>query len=823
MGHAPGRRGGWGSSTRARSRSTAGRVVPTAPRHEQEQGSSVAVEQLGRALLAAAAAQTDRSGPPAAPGPRVMRRTPTEVARVRAGVERAMRIEAGRRARRLPYLATAATATAGYGAWGAAELARAAAGAAGQTGAIAGTVGLCAAGVGALRITYRHGITAHWQRRWWTAGAAATGWVSTAAAIGPASWPMSAALAVGATAVSAGWLRAHEVPDPGALAPAPVPIEAFEPGEDLGEVLAQRWADAIGRKGGVVAGARLTGRTDLPNAIQWLVETTPGSSCFDQLLAARPRIAAGLRQSQARVILEPVADDESTAMLSIVTRDVLAEGVPYPGPRYRTTDLADGRIPIGPYADGTGEADYVAVDAVGCRNGLATGAPGSGKSAFLEAVALGLKASGRWHVLFGDGDPGGGSSPLLNRLADWTAVGPEEVLAQLEAIEELLEVRSALKSTLTAGPDGTPTPITDPRTQVPLREMLPCPEFPGVCWVLDELHRLTNDDSLKAAKLAERLEKLTRIGRKYGIVLVAGTQSLLIADFGGGDAGSKLRGFLASRNNFAFYNSNRSEQHVVAGLKIAPSSLPSGGGYAFSTGTGRVSMLRVAWARDMSHHLAGLPTTQLDADGERVMLRHRPAEAGDPVTLFATASARLRAMRTGPGATCPDSPATSPDSPRQRPGNTGLGGGLEEVRIPAALTADNVIPMRSGQHRPGQPAESGHPDEPLGAPQPSPDPRPDTQSPAPDLEVDLTSLTDAQRCVYDALSSLGWRQIVRTGQLADLTGLRAPAVSKALTVLAERGLARKFAHGEWQSTATAAAADAGDGGNSQLEDEEDAG
>lgn len=772
-----------------------GRVIPTPAASAEDQGAVEA--QLGRALLAAVAHSTRAGEQGPVNGPRVVPGKPakpnTQLARVRAAkFEREMRIEVGRRARRLPYLATAATAAVGYGAWGAADLALAAAGPAGQAGTIAGTVGLCAAGLGALRIAYRHGIAPRWRRSWWTAGIGAASWVTTAAAIGPASWPMSATLAAGAAAASAGWLRAHEVPDPGAVAPAPLLIEEQDDEEDLGEILAERWSTAIGRKGGVVPGAMLTGRTDLPNAIQWMVQTPPGSVCFDQLLAARPRIAAGLRQSQAKVILEPVADDESAALLSVVTRDLLAEGVPYPGPRY-----SNGCIPIGPYADGTGEADYVAVDEVGCRNGIATGAPGSGKSAFLEAVALGLKASGSWYVLFGDGDPAGGSSPLLNRLADWSAAGPELVLAQLEALEELLEVRSALKSTLTAGADGTPIPITDPTRQVPLREMLPCPAFPGVQLILDELHRLTQDEWLKEHNFAGRLEKLARIGRKYGIVILAGTQSLLADDFGGN---TKLRAYLSDRNCFVFRNPNKTEQHVVAGLKVAPSSLPPGGGYAFSTGTGRVSMLRVAWARDMSPHIAALPYVALDPDGERVMARYRPADAGDPVSRYAGAAARLRQLRTGQHR--PDNPPTRPD----RSANGPVSGALAGIRMPAALTADNVIPIRPSPARPDQL-------------RPAVEPGP--ASPDRDSVPNLEELSGAQRAVYDALTSLGRRQVSSTGQLADLTSLNTPTVSKALAVLNERGLARKLAHGRWAQDAGPEVLTSDDAENEQDDDSEE--
>lgn len=806
-------------------RRSSGRITPTPASMRGAAGEDAGAQvlaELARHLVAAsrAAQQETTTHDLGRAGAALQRREPLAEARARASWERTLRIRAGQDARRLPYLATGATYAAGWVAWGAAELADAATGPAGHSAAIAGTVGLCAAATGVLRITYRHGIADRWRTRWWAAAAAGGGWVSLAASVGPGSWPMTAALAAGATALASGWQRAHAVPNPSDQ-PTPTPVMVIEEptgGDDLGEVLAERWAEYIGAKDGVVPGAMLTGRTDLPHAIQWMVQTPPGKVAFDQLLAALPRIAAGLRQSQAKVVLEPVADDESAAWLSVITRDVLAEGVPYPGPSYLSDSPSDGRIPIGPYADGTGQADYVAVDGVGCRNGLATGAPGSGKSAFLEAVALGLRISGRWTVLFGDGDPGGGSSPLLNRLADWRAAGPEDVLAQLVAVEDLLELRAALKSTLTAGADGAPVTITDPARQVPLREMLPSTGYPGVCWILDELHRLTQDDWLKNQNFAARLEKIARIGRKYGIVLLTGTQSLLADDFGGN---TKLRAYLSDRNCFTFRNPNRSEQHTIAGLKIAPSALPPGGGYAFSTGAGRVSMLRVAWARDLSRYLSTFPDVALDPDSDRVITAHRPAAAGDPTTLYTDALVTLRAIRTrhttgGPD-TGPASPPPAPPPDRRTGGGAEDGQdqlparpdqrrtgpvqpGLDGIAIPAALTARNVIPIR-----PHTTAGAG-PDEnrtPTAVPEEE-EFSPDEREPNPGSGDVVDRLNGTQRCVYDALDSLGWRQLVRTGQLADLTGLRPPAVSKALTVLAERGLAVRLAHGEWQSTAVAA-------------------
>ncbi|WP_224389083.1 hypothetical protein [Pseudonocardia sp. ICBG1293] len=120
------------------------------------------------------------------------------------------------------------------------------------------------------------------------------------------------------------------------------------------------------------------------------------------------------------------------------------------------------------------------MESVGVRNGLVTGEPGSGKSACLEAIGLGLAASGCWHVFFGDGDPDGGSSPVLNDVADWAESGPDGVLAQLGAVEAALEVRSLLKSTLTEAPavGGALVPITDPATQSPARKLLPTRSCP---------------------------------------------------------------------------------------------------------------------------------------------------------------------------------------------------------------------------------------------------------------------------------------------------------------------------------------------------------
>lgn len=673
-------------------------------------------------------------------------------AQARHDLERGIRIQARARARRVPYLATLATAAAGFAATGLGALV-AVPGAVDAVACTLCTAALSAASVGALRLRYRSGIAERWRRHWWTAGGAAAAWTTTAAVVGADNWIMSALLVAGAASAAAPWMREHQIPDPD---PDQTIAPIHEAVPSAAAMYEQRWEAYIGSRGGVLPGGELTRREELPRAIRWIVETPPGSTDFDAVLARRGRLAGGLRIPGRALLLEPSEDDESSFILTVITHDSLRDGVPYNGPRYQ-----DGQITVGDFADGTGEALYYAHDAVGCRNGLATGEPGSGKSAFLESIALALRASGEWQVWFGDGDPEGGSSPLLNELANWPEAGPRRVLAQLEGVEAAIEIRSLLKGTLTTGPDGTPIPITDPAAQRPIRELRPCTAYNGICWVLDELHRLTSDEWLKKRGFVNRLERVVRIGRKYGVVVLAGTQSLLAPDFGSSTA---LRGMLAARNLFAFRNSNKNEKAVVHGLTIAPGALPPGGGYAFATNSGRLAMLRVAWSPDMADWATDLPAATLDPDTAMSIAALRPAAPRDAGAELADRLARLAEWRAGQVGAAAD---VVEDRSTVLPELAGLA-------VPEGLTGANVIPLR-------QPHVSSAP--------------PAARDDGPDLDI----LTGKQLAVLRAL--LAGHE--RSGEIVRRTGLKAPAVSKALSALADLGLARRLEHGWWRAVSVA--------------------
>lgn len=659
----------------------------------------------------------------------------------------------GVRARRMPYLATAATCTAGYAAWGAAELA-AAVGPAGAHGAVvAGTWAATAAALPVLRIWWRNRIPDAWRSRWWLSGAAAAAWVDVAAATTPATWPMMGALAIGSAVLSARWLAEHEVPNPGArplpALPAPAPPPAIETSR-AAQIERRFYERAVTGRNAVARGAKLTDRTDLPNGTRWTIELDPdGSVNSSDLQRQGERVARALVEPESHVILEP-GRTAAHATLTVVTHDLLADGVPYEGPDYH-----DGRVKVGMYADGTGWPEWIAWErGQGVRNGLASGEMGSGKTALLELVALGLRSSGCWRVWWGDGDPEGSSSPLMmdSGAAHWAEYGAERLLQQLAAFEALLNARAKIKHLLTADPE-TGLPVKRTRQSQPgLREFVPCPDYPAYMWFLPEFFTICEDPLLTEKNFVRRFETALRRARKFGLGAAVDTQSALGGDFKGS---TTLRSFLQSRNAFVMRTTNRSEQHVVNGLTVSPGMLPEGGGYGFVPGRGRAPMMRTCWAPDLHKWVPSLPECHDDPDAALVIAPFLPAPAVEGASLLVEKQAEVEqwraALRRG------DRPAAASADQGQPRRPVSVGG----VSFPAPLGVSNVIPMHP---RPG-----------------------DRPAAAPMIQPGELSTKAAQ--VLAALRSRPgpWR----SAELIEVTGLPGPAVSKALDELRRGSLAHR--------------------------------
>ena len=556
-------------------------------------------------------------------------------------------------ARRIPYVATSAVGLTGATAWGLFEAA-VAAGNPSLAGSIAiGTWVATGAGLPLLRLRLRDRrgpddctyvrIPTDYRRRWWLAGVAGTAWIDAmaagvASAVGPG--PMLALLVGGAAALSARWMRDHPVPPPvdppppaPPLPPPPAPrveLPPPPPPPDEGDLIAEMWETRVAAGDNAVAPGSELGddRVDLPNGYQWTVQFDPNGAVRTTLLRDRVGdIALKLGTRVAHVSIDHLEGDdqrEDRALLTVITRNVVRDGVPYQGPIYQ-----DDKIPLGMFVDGSGTPRWTAVDNTGPQFGVVVGASGSGKSELLARLAMGYRKSGKWLVAFGDGDPQGRSSPLLKRVAWDFAPGPREILEQLEAVEAWFMARGRLMGGLTTDQDGRPVPMTDPARQPPVAKMMPCRDYPGLLWILDELYRSADDPLLQAARFIPRLGRAGREIRKAGGAIVIGTQAGTGADFGNDE---ELRAQLTSGNLVLMRTTNDNTQYALGHFGCDPSELPKGGGYGFVRDEdGRQTMFRGERSPHMDRWVQTLPEYRPDRLSAKVYAAKRTPKPADPI------------------------------------------------------------------------------------------------------------------------------------------------------------------------------------------------
>ncbi len=605
-------------------------------------------------------------------------------------------IDAGVRARRLPYLAAAGVAATGYAAWGVVELATAMDGPEVGANFGAGTFLVTAAALPLLRTVWQHRIPEAWRSRWWLAAFAGAGWVDCAATVGPMSVPMTAALVIGTWLLGSRWAAEHEVPNPSQVVypepapalpvprPRPAPVE-IESG--LAVRIEEAWRTRVAHGESPIAReSELKERTILTNGVRWRVDLDPGRGVGATTLAGRgDALALALQVSITDLILE-VGEREDIGYITVTEGQALLGDLGYRGPEYRVKDNGDGVVPVGLEADGEHEAEWLACEAgQGVRNGMATGDMGSGKTALLELVALGLRKSGVWRVWWGDGDPQGSSSPLMmdTNIAHWKQTGPEGLLKQLAAFEALLESRSRLKRLLTLHPvTGLPVLRTS-QSQPGLREIPPCPEFPAYMWLMPEFFTICQDPTLQAANFVLRLETALRRARKFGLGAAVDTQSALGADFG---SSATLRAFLGMSNAFMMRTTNANEQFIVNGLTVSPGLLPKGGGHGLIANRGRVAPMKTYWQPDLHLWVPALPACGEDPDAVLALAPYVTVNGPDVELSLAEQQAEMErwraSARAGELPAADAAPATG--APEME---------LEGVSVPEPLTG-KLLPFR---------------------------------------------------------------------------------------------------------------------------------
>lgn len=588
-------------------------------------------------------------------------------------LSRRCEIAALRRARALPVKLTASTAAAGAGGWGVAALAELLAGPAGHLIASAGTPAAALVAIGAVRLAHRARIT-EWRGTFRAASVGAVGWLATASALGPGWWPLlGAALVGGATVVATPWRRAHTAPLGLPAPPERSQLEqaSTEEPHELDDVaaFAAAWHRLVARQNGKAPGSALADGTRAENYLQYLL--TLDGQTLTQLQGRAVEIASDLDCDPMQLVFDaPPANADGwrsakRATLRYVTNSPITRIVEYDGPRYR-----DGRIGLGPYADGQGWAEWVLFAEDSMYSGFVIGSTGSGKSGFLNGLVASARSSGLIVTIYLD--PKVNSSPELAQTASVTALDLDRAEEFTRAVEMFLRGRR-LESGINEDPGFTPTR-----------------ERPGYLVVIDECDML-----FTLPGMGKRWGHVAKTGRGLGLGVVGATQIDGIVACGNEEM---LRSNMA-RHNVALM---RTESASSGGQLIAPSlpssrSLPEEPGYSY---------LKAMDARRAPLRAAYLPSAKKRPDGYNalVALQQNPdapmCEIGRRAfAAFLGGSQEERRerdkalMRRELDQFLGGHAETSGRQEHVEPG------GVEELlgMVPAALTADNVIPLRRDQ------------------------------------------------------------------------------------------------------------------------------
>jgi hypothetical protein len=245
----------------------------------------------------------------------------------------------------------------------------------------------------------------------------------------------------------------------------------------------------------------------------------------------------------------PGFEDPGLIRFQVVTRSPIKETVYFDEPRWD-----DGRILLGPYADGEGDAFYRLYTSSPrrIRNGFILGTTGSGKTRVTEGLAVSARAMGNTEIIYIDGQDGA-SSPVLMEQALWSG-GPDEVEEIITGLEGIY--RKSQQYNKAHG----------------LNAFTPTPERPGILVIIDECHLVLNP------KIAARVDPMARGGGKLGIGWLLISQDSGLNVFGGFDS---LRGAVMANKIVMRVESNIAPQ-LVPGLDLDPRTLPELPGYLYT-------------------------------------------------------------------------------------------------------------------------------------------------------------------------------------------------------------------------------------------------
>lgn len=327
------------------------------------------------------------------------------------------------------------------------------------------------------------------------------------------------------------------------------------------------WRENIAATDGCLPGTVLTGEEEIKAGVRFVLRLRPGKQTLTMVMGVLDKVRSGLRlrPGQDLIVEAHPTLDESSLLLTLVTRSPIKEAVIHPGAS--AFDPATGRIALGPFVDGEGVASWKAYTDNRLWGGFVQGGTGAGKSRLIESVALSL-ASATSHptvIMYGDGQ-GGASSPLLMKHADVRARTHEQILAMAEGM--LLVVLLRQDENAVEGWEG----------------FSPSPDRPGILGIIDECHKplskMENPDNWE--RLQYLLATIAREGGKVGVTLLLASQQATLDVFGGaGTANSEAIRTNTLAGNGVMMRGKDPNARTIFGVDVNPKKFPALAGYGF--------------------------------------------------------------------------------------------------------------------------------------------------------------------------------------------------------------------------------------------------
>lgn len=484
-------------------------------------------------------------------------------------------------------------------------------GIAGVTGLLGGPIGYAAtvgglltlfggviAGIGPARRKLLGWLPAGWTA--WLIGAVVDGlvWLGLVAGEGMTAlrfcWWLVSTVAFGAR-----WWSYVRAPYPsGPSEPRPV-----DDATAAARVL-ERFYKYLACPNGPLAGAELVGLHAYQHGLRGVLQLVPGKQSLATVMQAKPKISTALDYYDDEIVIEHNRTRKdakpSELDIQIVTKSPIKNTIYFDVPVY-----CDGKILLGPYADGIGQAQYTLYSPGGIRSGYILGSTSSGKSRLIETIALTAMVETPTVLIYLDGQEGA-SSHLLWDHALWRG-GPEQAREIQASLLKIIRARQRYNRY---------------RKWTGFR---PAPDWPGIFVIVDECQDIFTINPLLWAKIA-------RTGRKVGAAILAASQVTTLDAFGGSDA---LRSSLVAGNAIAMRTASDVQSQIFPGLKVDLTELPGHlPGYAYTTsqdGSTRTAPFR---GRKLLYtdDLADLAKPPADVRTAEDWFANLPAQQLDPIS-----------------------------------------------------------------------------------------------------------------------------------------------------------------------------------------------